>query len=335
MHYGVWPLGLALLLVSAATSAAEPLAAEELFDRGIDVMRTGDVEAACPLFAESHRLEPRPGTLFTLAECWARAGRVATALARYKEYLRIVGRMPPARQKAERGRPGIAEGQVAHLEGEVPRITLLPAGDWPEGVEVSLNGVVLGEPSLRLPLPTDPGEQVVVTRAPGGAQKEVRVTVDHGQQVTIDLVVEPAPVPPRPEPPVPEVSRAPVPAPPGPAPAPAASQAADRMSPYMVGAWSLVGLTGAGVITGTVMGAIVLSRGAVIDAACDSGSPRRCTPEGAELARATQQLAHGSTVAFAIAGATAVGALTLFVVGAQDQVTLAMGPTTVFVGGVF
>jgi hypothetical protein len=327
-----WSLGFAFVLVSAATSAAEPLAAEELFDRGIASMREEAFATACPLFAESQRLEPRPGTLFTLAECWARAGRVATALARYKEYLRIIGRMPPARQKAERRRPEVAEAQVTRLEAEVPRITLMPTGDWPDDAEVTLNGVALGQPSLRTPLPADPGVQRVVTRAPGRAAKELEVTVSQGERVTVDLTVAPAPPAPEPE------LVAPAPAAPAPAaparPGPTDSRA-DAMNPYTIGAWSLTALAGAGLVSGTVMGAIVLSRGDEIDAACDGGSPRLCTPAGAELASNTQQLAHGGTVAFAIAGAAAAGAITLFIIGAQDDVAVAVGPGSASLWGAF
>ena len=67
------------------------MGAEVLFEDGVRLMKAGQFDEACPKIAESQRLEPRPGTLFTLAECLANDGKIATALARYEEYLRVAG----------------------------------------------------------------------------------------------------------------------------------------------------------------------------------------------------------------------------------------------------
>ena len=65
------------------------------------VVATGHVERfngalrACeqyledPRFAESHRLDPRPGTLFALASCEEKRGRLAAAVRIYDEYLAL------------------------------------------------------------------------------------------------------------------------------------------------------------------------------------------------------------------------------------------------------
>ena len=80
---------LLFLVISApATAAAQDLAAAEaLFSKGLADMEAGRYDAACPAIGESYRLDPRGGTLFTLAECEAKAGKIATAVARYDDAL--------------------------------------------------------------------------------------------------------------------------------------------------------------------------------------------------------------------------------------------------------
>src|SRR5262245_60878254 len=46
----------------------------------------------------SNRLEPTPGTLHTLAECEARQGRIATAIARFKQFIDVASAAPPSKR---------------------------------------------------------------------------------------------------------------------------------------------------------------------------------------------------------------------------------------------
>ena len=77
---------LAATLVSSAAwpaLAAGPVdAAKALFDRGVEQLEAGHFNRACPAIEKSYQLDPRPGTLFTLAECEAKRGRLATAVQR-------------------------------------------------------------------------------------------------------------------------------------------------------------------------------------------------------------------------------------------------------------
>jgi hypothetical protein len=72
---------LSSLLLAAPAAAGDKETAKGLFDRGIDQMEAGHYDKACPDIAESYRLDPQPGTLFTLAECEVKRGRLATAVA--------------------------------------------------------------------------------------------------------------------------------------------------------------------------------------------------------------------------------------------------------------
>src|SRR5262245_5559003 len=98
-------LALPFALASPAL-ADDTAAAEALFNRGMADMDTGHYNTACPAIAESQHLDPRPGTLFTLAVCETRWGRIATAVTRYGDYLSLYDRLTPEQQvrQAERAK---------------------------------------------------------------------------------------------------------------------------------------------------------------------------------------------------------------------------------------
>jgi hypothetical protein len=76
-----------LLLSSArvpaqsADRANDSATAEALFAAGREAIRRGDYQAACPMFAESNRLDPAVGTVLNLAICEEHLGQLASRLA--------------------------------------------------------------------------------------------------------------------------------------------------------------------------------------------------------------------------------------------------------------
>src|SRR5690242_13425871 len=70
------------------------------FDYGLAEMEAGRYATGCPALAESYRLDPHPGVLFTLAECENRAGKLASALTHYDAYRDLYAHM----SEAEKGR---------------------------------------------------------------------------------------------------------------------------------------------------------------------------------------------------------------------------------------
>src|SRR4051794_16280293 len=76
-----------VVLRPTAAAAQDIAAAEALFESGLADMQAGRYETGCKALAESQRIDPRGGTLFTLATCEARWGRIATAVTRFGDYL--------------------------------------------------------------------------------------------------------------------------------------------------------------------------------------------------------------------------------------------------------
>ncbi|MGK4008190.1 hypothetical protein WMF31_36570 [Sorangium sp. So ce1036] len=297
-----------LLTVLAASSAAaqDPAAADVLFNRGVADLEAGRYDTACPALAESQRLDPRPGTLFALADCHDRAGRIATASALYGDYLRAVAQMRPAYRLRHRDRARMATARREALAVEIPELTLVLPASAPQGVRILRDGTEITAASLGMALPLDPGEHVVITQVGGGPVVEQRIVLAPGQKQTVEVQVKAATPEPRiaPRPPAaaPTVTIA---RPGGAAPAPASvplphDEADSGASAQRVGALVVGGVGLAGLALGGVAGAMALSKKSVIEAQCDGTV---CTREGKEAADAAKLPGTLSTVGFGVGAA--------------------------------
>jgi hypothetical protein len=178
-------LGLATLfmLYGAAAHAGDPVTAEGLFRAGKEALARGDLDAACAKFRESDRADPAPGTLFHLAECEEKRGRIGTSWSLYSE---VKGRL-----SANDERHALVDSRIAALDKKVPRVTLHLA-DAPEDVVIKLGKTELGAASLDAPLPVDPGKVAVEVRAPGHEPWRAEIEVSEGDKRDLKLSLGPA-----------------------------------------------------------------------------------------------------------------------------------------------
>ncbi|MEZ4221735.1 MAG: hypothetical protein R3B13_12460 [Polyangiaceae bacterium] len=303
------------LFLTHLAQAQEPAAAEALFDSGVAAMKAGRYDDACPKIEESHQLEARPGTLFTLAECWRKAGKTATALARYNEYLRVFERMDAAEQKRQRGRDGFARKHVASLEETVPHLVITLSARSPKGAIVLMNGVELGAAALGTPLPVDPGHHELVVRASDGTETTTALDVTKGESKSVELEV-------RSRQKAPEASRDERPL--ATAGARRQSQAKESNAPPSHGqrtaGWVLLGVGAASAVVGTVAGVLVLSKKSELEQNCGiGGNAAACNADGKREADSVQTLGLVSTVGFAVAIAGLGSGTTLLLTAPEPQ----------------
>lgn len=302
-------LAAAAALVVSPCLAQDSAAAEALFTKALTHMEAKQYDAACPLIAESYRLDARPGTLFTLAECEASAGKVASAIAHYSDYLQLFSRMPPDQRARQQDRDRVAAEQIATLQPQVPQLVLTLPAKAPPGTLVRRGEVQLRRPSLGIPLPVDPGEHVITTQAPGGTLRTIRITIGPGETKRVELEVDvPAPVA-GPEPSGPAKGSS------GP-PMPSWSQRGpdrDRADagPSLQRTWAYVvgGLALEGLAVGTVTGLLAMDKKSTIDRECDG---RYCSSDGKEAGESAHMLGTLSTISFSIGAAALAGAAVLW-----------------------
>ncbi|MCA9619896.1 MAG: hypothetical protein KC731_12815 [Myxococcales bacterium] len=235
----------------AEPSAQDRALAESLFREAKKLATGGEVEEACPKFAESHRLDPQLGTLLHLAACHEQEGRTATAWAEFNE--------AHERAKAQGDdRATVAKQRATQLEAKLSYL-VVKSETPPPGLEVVLDGRVLSSASLGSKLPVDPGEHELEARAPGKETWTKQVALgEEGDVVRLE-------VPPR--------ADAPVDAP---ALASGPTREAPSQTQWILG-WVVggVGLAGLGVMAG--FGALAASQAADADSHCEG---RFCDPEG-------------------------------------------------------
>lgn len=182
-------IALALLLTSALTSApasAQVATAEDLFQRGTARMMARDFAAACPLFAESYRLDRAGGTMQNLAVCYEELGLWASAHARFVDLRAISSGEKPRQDRIKLAQEHIEKlgPRLSRIVVEVPPDSALPtlvvaiddtqyaAITWTEGVVI--------DPGKHVVSATAPGKQVWKTVVEIGGQpvaQRVKVTV--------------------------------------------------------------------------------------------------------------------------------------------------------------
>lgn len=305
-----WARGAAAVAVLGATALARPAAAQDiagaeaLYNSGVAEMEAGRYEKGCKALAESQRIDPRPGVLFTLATCEDRWGHLATAVTRYGDYLTLFDRLPDDRKKQQQTRPALARAQREKLLPDVPELTVTLGPGAPAGTVVTRDGQVLADAALGLSLPVDPGEHVLTTQAPGGALREQRVTI--GRREKKQLTLEVTAVPARQEA-----------APPGAVPiqtAPPARQAQPAPQGQRVAGLVMGGVGVGGLIAGGVLGGLAVAKKSGINQHCGAAvgakDPTACDQTGLDAANGTKGLALGSTAGLIAGGVlTAAGAI--------------------------
>lgn len=169
-----------MLPASAHAAPGDPATAEALFRDGRARSEAGDFVRACPLYAESLRLDYALGTLFNLASCEEHVGELVRA---WEHYAELVERLPPDDERHE-----VARERAAYLDRVVPRLTIVVSAGAPPDTRVRRDATELGGPSLGVALPIDAGEHTIAVDAPGRAARQWVVHVALGERRVVVVV---------------------------------------------------------------------------------------------------------------------------------------------------
>lgn len=293
----VGPFAVALVAVACFTPAAradssqDKAVAEALFQDAKQRMESGDLDGACPKFAESYKIDSTLGTLLFLAACHEQQGRTASAWSDFSSALSWAERTGQAERAA------FARGHLAALEGRLSFIVIHAPPI--AGLQLKVDDALLGAAAFGTPLPLDPGNHTLEASAPGRIAWTTVVPVKpEADRVAVevpDLVVVSEPPPPV----VAAPTQAASPPPGRPPPPPPVHGDTGRQ----VALWSGLAVTAAGVAVGSVFGVLTFQARDSARAACPGN---RCQPGGLDdIARARTD-ATVSTVGFGVALGAAV-----------------------------
>ncbi len=306
---------LALLAFAENVAHAQPAQDEALgralFTEARTLMNEGKYAEACPKLEEGQRVSPGVGMKFNLADCYEKVGRTASAWAAFLDAAasaRLLGQAE--REKAARDRAEVLERTLSKLKVEVPAESMV------EGLEVTRDGTPVGRGAFGVEFPVDPGEHVVVAKAPGFTPwtGKARLGAESAKATLVvpklvAVAVQPVEPPPR---------YVPLP-PPAPVPPPS------RTMTYM-GLTSL-GLGVAGLGAGAIFGLLAASSKSDSDPLCPQ--PNLCSPDGVRLRDQAIVRGNVSTIAFVAGGVLAAAGVTFLVLAPkrQAQVAATVAPT--------
>jgi len=282
---------------AAHAQTHDPVAAQALFDTAKALVKQGKLAEACPKLEESQRLDPAIGTHYALADCYEKAGRLASAWVAYLD----VASEAAAQGRADREK--YAKARAAALTPQLTRIIVrVPEGSRATGLEIKRDGEVLTPAQWGVAVPVDAGTHVVVATAPGKAPYQASVVaMQDGKTISLDVpaLADAAPV-------APDASAAPAPphdAPPAPADEPR-GLGTQRILALTAGG---VGL--AGIAIGSVFGAQAMAKHSAAQGECQGDA---CTAAGMQDVQSGRSAGDLSTVFFGVGAAALAGGLVLW-----------------------
>jgi len=269
--------------------------AETLFLRGQKLHEAGNFEHACPLFAESLKLDFGIGTLLFLSDCQEQIGKTASAWAGFREAETL------ARTKGQDEREKIARGRAAALMPKLATLRIqVDDANKPISIRINRNGVAIGEPSWGEALPVDPGMQKLEAVAPGYEpwSSSIEIPLGPGQSEISIPALKKGKV-------VEKVD--------GPAAA-SVNGGAMRIAGLSVGGAGLVG-----VVLGAGFGIDAIKTYDAALATCENENPTLCTFEGVGLQRDASRSALVSTVAISVGAAALAGGVLLYFLAPANE----------------
>jgi hypothetical protein len=173
---------LVIVCVLAATASAQTpqAAAVAKFDEGRAALKAGKYEEACAAFETSQKLDPQNGTLFNLAECSERLGKLATAWLAYRDL---------AQKDTLDGRKKESAKRAKALGARLPKL-LIKVESPPAGMTVTINDKDSTQ-LVGIESPVDLGDYSIKATAPGYEPFESTESVTkEGKTVTVEIELD-------------------------------------------------------------------------------------------------------------------------------------------------
>lgn len=253
--------------------------ARALAEKGIDLLEAKRYGEAISRFEQAEERFHAPTHFYLMARAYAEMGKLVLAKKHYKKVTDevLANYAPEAFLEAQQD----AKKELAELEPRIPKLKISVSGADAGSVNVLVDNE---KADWRAgPVDVDPGEHTVQASSPKGDKSE-RVQVKEGDALDMALVWESA----------------------------AAQENKPEASSSQGGAWPAYvafGVGGAGLVLGSVMGGLAISKMNELEEKCPT---KQCDPANKPIADSARTFAHVSTAGFVLGGAgLAAGALLL------------------------
>jgi hypothetical protein len=156
------------------------------FQQATEMEQAGNYSAALQAFREVGQYKMTPQIRFHIALCEEKLGKLVAALGGYELALADAEAVGPAFKQE-------VETTVTALRARIPKV-VIQRGAGAQAAEIDLDGVTLGNSSLGVESPIDPGPHTVNATARGYKDFETTFTVAEQETKEVKVVLEALPV---------------------------------------------------------------------------------------------------------------------------------------------
>jgi hypothetical protein len=286
----------------AQPSASDRATARALAEEGGEALDKKNYEIAADRFSRADALVHAPTLSLELA-------RAQVGLRRFVEaqetYLRIIREgvppgSPPAFTKAFQD----AQKEIKAIPPRLGWVTLTVTGA--NAFIVTIDGNEVPKAALDVKRAVNPGNHVVKASADGYVANETTFTVGEGESAAVSMTLDPMPSSPTAKPPTPSAAKTTI------TTASGAQVGTDSGRPRGSTQKTLgivaLGVGGAGLMVGSITGLVAISRHGDLQTNCPGGQCPESQQKNLDSYRTFSTI---STIGFIVAGAGAIGGMTL------------------------
>ncbi len=185
------PLACAFALLTATGPAWSQVDPEVVYRSAVDDLKAGRYAEACPKFAEARRLKSDSvPALQGLAQCYDKAGKTASAWAKYRQL------SVELKQSGDAARAELASNRAEELGRSLSTLEIKPESADTPGLVIRLDKEEVPRAMFGTRMNVDPGQHILEATAPGFEVWSTTVTIgasnDAKQTKVPPLVAKPA-----------------------------------------------------------------------------------------------------------------------------------------------
>src|SRR5690349_19817648 len=168
-----------------AQDAGELKRARAQFQQATELEQAGNWTAALQAFREVGQVRMTPQVRFHIAVCEENLGRLVAALGGYELALADADKVGPDFR-------GEVEENVTKLRARIPKL-VIQRGAGASAAAIELDGVAVGDSSVGVEVPLDPGPHAVTAKAPNRKPFESTVALKEQETTRLEVKLEEIP----------------------------------------------------------------------------------------------------------------------------------------------